>query len=57
MEKTESTAVLEAVRDLWRLCTPVQEIAEQLHVQQATVVHIIEHGCLPQLNDQPHWKK
>lgn len=46
-EAAEAVDTIEAIVRLWELATPVATIASTLHLPQAVILQVIEHGTLP----------
>ncbi len=55
-EPTASENPIEAIQLLHSLCHPAAEIARRLYVDQATVLHAIEHGALPRRQMTMLWR-
>lgn len=53
---TEAENVIEAVKLLHELAYDAATIARNLHIDQATTLHILEHGRLPQRQMHLAWK-
>jgi len=50
-----SQAIVDDIRGLYQLLTPVNVIARTLHLSEHIVRHAIEFGRLPE--EQPNWKQ
>lgn len=49
-------AIVNDIRVLHQLCYSAVEIAQKLHVDQTTVLHVIEHGTLPKRQQNLYWE-
>jgi hypothetical protein len=45
---TPTTELITGTQRLHEICVSAAEIARRMHVDQATVLHIIKHGTVPQ---------
>ena len=48
--------LLDAIHSLWSIATPVNVIAERLHVDSDIVAFVVEHGTLPARELPVLWK-
>jgi hypothetical protein len=48
-----SDSIVEQIRELWKVATPVEQIAATLHLPPSTIRHVIDHGELPE--PEPQW--
>ena len=53
MNRADAETIIEDIRELWQLATPLQNIAAALHLPDSLVQHVLQHGTLPE--DQPEW--
>ncbi|GEM_PF-2479911 len=53
MNRTDAQTIIEDIRRLWELATPLLDIASGLHLPDKLVRHVLQHGKLPE--DQPRW--
>ena len=53
MNRTDAQTIIEDIRRLWELATPLLDIASGLHLPARLVQHVLQHGTLPE--DQPEW--
>ena len=53
MSNTDAQTIIDDIRRLWELATPLLDIASGLHLPDSLIRHVLQHGTLPE--DQPHW--
>jgi len=53
MNRTDAQTIIEDIRRLWELATPLLDIASGLHLPARLVRHVLQHGKLPE--DQRRW--
>ena len=54
---TEAENIIEGVQLLHAMAVPPADIARRLHLDQASVLFVIQHGKLPARQMELQWKK